>query len=175
MHRDIQSYDKAGNRAKIGNRQSSCRGAGSVSLHCVTHRDLRSTRARPWKQYYRVNSRPVAERQHVLILQLTRDRMLQKMKNASATQPVPLTIDGHSALQGELSGTENNTNVVFLHTTLDDGDDFQQILAWTLKSRWQEQNQQLRELPEVFAARNRRNWDRVRGDAQVERFQELSS
>ncbi|HEU5312340.1 MAG TPA: DUF4190 domain-containing protein [Candidatus Udaeobacter sp.] len=70
--------------------------------------------------------------------QLTRDRMLQKMTNASATEPVPLTIDGHPALQDELSRTENNTNVVFLHTTVDDGDHLQQILAWTLKSRWQE-------------------------------------
>jgi hypothetical protein len=61
--------------------------------------------------------------------QLTRDRMLQKMKNASATEPVSLTIDGHSALQDELRGTENNTNVVFLHTTVDDGDHFQQIHA----------------------------------------------
>ena len=35
--------------------------------------------------------------------QQTRDRMLQKMKNASATQPVSLTIDGHPALQDELT------------------------------------------------------------------------
>src|SRR5436309_5703565 len=63
---------------------------------------------------------------------LTRDRMFQKMKNASATEPVPLTIDDHPALQDELTGTENGTNVVFLHTTVDDGDHFQQILAWTL-------------------------------------------
>jgi hypothetical protein len=82
--------------------------------------------------------------------QITRDRMLQKMKNPSATEPVPLTIDGHHALQGELTGTEHGTNVVFLHTTVDDGDHFQQILAWTLKSRWQEQNQQLREITGTF-------------------------
>lgn len=82
--------------------------------------------------------------------QLTRDRMLYKMKNASATEPVPLTIDGHPAMQDELSGTENNTNVVFLHTTVDDGDYVQQILAWTLKSRWEEQNQSLREITGTF-------------------------
>src|SRR5256884_1520531 len=81
---------------------------------------------------------------------LTRDRMLQKMKNASATQPVSLTIDGHPALQDEISGTEKGTNVVFLHTTVDDGDDFQQILAWTLKSRWPQQNQLLREITRTF-------------------------
>jgi hypothetical protein len=55
---------------------------------------------------------------------LTRDRMWQKMKNVSATAPTPLTIDGHPALQDELTGTENGTNVVFLHTTVDDGDHF---------------------------------------------------
>ncbi len=81
---------------------------------------------------------------------LTRDRMFQKMKNASATEPVPLTIDDHPALQDELTGTENGTNVVFLHTTVDDGDHFQQILAWTLKSRWQQQNQLLREITRTF-------------------------
>src|SRR5438093_2160124 len=81
---------------------------------------------------------------------LTRDRMFQKMKNASATQPVSLTIDGHLALQDEISGTEKGTNVVFLHTTVDDGDYLQQILAWTLKSRWQQQNQLLREITGTF-------------------------
>jgi hypothetical protein len=82
--------------------------------------------------------------------QITRDRMLQKMKNASASEPVPLTIDGHPAMQDELSGTENGINVVFLHTTVDDGDHFQQILAWTLKSRWQQQNELLREITGTF-------------------------
>jgi hypothetical protein len=82
--------------------------------------------------------------------QLTRHRMLQKMTNASATEPVPLTIDDHSAMQDELSGRENGTDIVFLHTTVDEGDHFQQILAWTLKSRWQEQNQQLREITRTF-------------------------
>jgi len=80
--------------------------------------------------------------------QLTRDRMLQKMKNASATQPVPLNIDGHPALQDEVRGAPGRTEIAFLHTTVDDG--VQQILAWTLKSRWQEQNEQLREITNSF-------------------------
>jgi hypothetical protein len=82
--------------------------------------------------------------------QLTRDRMLQKMQNSSATETVSLTIDDHPALQDEVSGTQSGTNVVFLHTTVDEGDYFQQILAWTLKSRWQEQNEQLREITKSF-------------------------
>ena len=60
--------------------------------------------------------------------------------------------DGHPALQDELTGTEKGTNVVFLHTTVDDGDDFQQILAWTLKSRWQQPRtlSGLREITRTF-------------------------
>ena len=46
-----------------------------------------------------------------------------------------LSSDGHTALQDELTETEKGTNVVFLHTAMEDGDHFQQILAWTLKSR----------------------------------------
>jgi hypothetical protein len=72
------------------------------------------------------------------------------MKNVSANAPMPLTIDGRPALQDELSGTENGTNVAFLHTTVDDGDHFQQILTWTLKLRWQQQNQLLREITRSF-------------------------
>lgn len=86
--------------------------------------------------------------------QLTRDRMLQKMKNASATKPVSLTIHGRPAMQDELSGTENGTKVVFLHTTIDDGDHFQQVLAWTVKSRWEQQNQLLREITRTLHAQD---------------------
>jgi hypothetical protein len=53
-------------------------------------------------------------------------------------------------MQDELSGTENGTTVVLLHITVDDADHFQQILAWTLKSRWQQQNALLRETTGTF-------------------------
>jgi len=54
-------------------------------------------------------------------------------------------------MQDELSGTENATNVIFLHTTVDDGDHFQpECFRGTLKSRWQKQNEQLREITRTF-------------------------
>ena len=82
--------------------------------------------------------------------QAARDRKLQSMQNASASQAVPLTIDGQAALQDEVSGTQQRTNLVFLHTTVDDGDYFQQIIAWTTKSRWRKQNQELRDITNSF-------------------------
>ena len=45
--------------------------------------------------------------------QQTRDRMLKEIKNASVTQPISLTIDGHPAVQDELTRTEKGANVVF--------------------------------------------------------------
>ena len=62
------------------------------------------------------------------------------------------TIDRHPAVQDDLTAAEKGINVVFLHTTEDDGDLFQQILAWTLESRWQKQNQLLREVTGTFRA-----------------------
>ena len=82
--------------------------------------------------------------------QRTRQRMLQKMKNSSATEPVSLTINGAPALQDEISGTQNGANVIFLHTTVDDGTHYQQILAWTLKSRWSNHRDQLRQITATF-------------------------
>jgi hypothetical protein len=82
--------------------------------------------------------------------QRTRDHMLQTMKNSSATQSISTSVDGHPAMQDQISGIENGPNVVFLHTTVDDGGNYQQILAWTLKSRWQAHQQELREVTESF-------------------------
>ena len=81
--------------------------------------------------------------------QLARDETLKHFQ-ASASEPVSLTIDGHPALQEELSGTEKGTDVVLLHTTVDDGDHFQTITTWTTKSRWKQQNQLLREVTASF-------------------------
>ncbi len=81
--------------------------------------------------------------------QLTLDEA-RKHFQASASEPVSLMIDGHPALQQELSGTEKGTDVVLLHTTVDDGDHFQTINAWTIKSRWKQQNQLLREVTASF-------------------------
>ncbi len=82
--------------------------------------------------------------------QTTRDHMLKQLTNPSATDPVSITIDNHPALQDELRGTEKGKNVVFLHTTVDEADSFEQILAWTEKARWARENQELRNATSSF-------------------------
>ena len=83
---------------------------------------------------------------------LTRDHMIEKMEKGSGTTPIEATIDGHPALQDEITGTRERTNLVFLHTTVDHDDSFQQILGWTTKSRWPKQSGELREITNSFHA-----------------------
>ena len=68
-------------------------------------------------------------------IRLTRDVMLNKMANASATGSVTLTIGGSPTMRNELGGAKEGTNIVFRHTTIDGGEHLFQILCWTLKSR----------------------------------------
>jgi hypothetical protein len=82
--------------------------------------------------------------------QLTRNAMLRKMTDPKASEPVEGTINGHNALQDEIGGTQDGVNIVFLHTTVEGDEKFHQILAWTSKSRWDEQKEKLREVTRTF-------------------------
>ena len=82
--------------------------------------------------------------------QTTRDRMLKEMTNSSATAPTSVTIDGHPALQDEISGTEKGAILTFIHTTVDDDESFHQILAWTLKSRFLANKSELSKITNSF-------------------------
>lgn len=82
--------------------------------------------------------------------QLTRDALMRKMKNPTAGEPVEITINGRPALQEEIGGTQERTNIVFLHTTVEEEHSFHQILAWTSKARWDEQKDKLHEVTRSF-------------------------
>ncbi len=82
--------------------------------------------------------------------EFTRDHTVGNLKGGSASPSISLTIDGHPALQDEISGTADNANIVFLHTTIDRGEYLHQILAWTLKSRWESKKARLQEVTRSF-------------------------
>jgi hypothetical protein len=76
--------------------------------------------------------------------------MMQKIKNPTAGEAVETTINGRLALQEEISGTQEGTNIVFLHTTIEAEKSFHQILAWTSKTRWEQQKDRLQEVTKSF-------------------------
>jgi hypothetical protein len=76
--------------------------------------------------------------------QSAHERASQKMKNASATQPVSVTIDGHSSLQDEITGTKNGISRVFLHATCGRRQSFSTNPRVNTQIAVPKQNQQLR-------------------------------
>ncbi len=82
----------------------------------------------------------------------TRAAMMQKMTDSSASEMVELTIDGHPAFQDEIAGKQENTPIVFLHTTIESDQGYHQILAWTIKSRWKKYKGDLDQVTRSFHA-----------------------
>jgi hypothetical protein len=80
----------------------------------------------------------------------TRNATVGRLESGSSSEVSELTIDGHPALQDELRGVSNHTNVVFLHTTVEGKEHFYQILAWTLKSKWAEKKEKLQKISSSF-------------------------
>jgi hypothetical protein len=67
--------------------------------------------------------------------ELVLDGMRQNMEGASLSSPRELTIGGRPALQHEVRGTVDKTNVVFWVTTVEGTKNYYQVLAWTLASK----------------------------------------
>jgi hypothetical protein len=68
--------------------------------------------------------------------ELTSDTILKGLQNSSKSNPSPVNVGGLNALQYEIGGTlPNHTNVVYLHTVIEGGAWFHQILCWTIPSR----------------------------------------
>lgn len=82
--------------------------------------------------------------------ELTLSSIESSMKNAELSKPVKLTINGCPAVQYVINGSVDNIKVVFIHTTIETGKSFCQMLTWTLKSRWGSQEDDLRKVIESF-------------------------
>lgn len=67
---------------------------------------------------------------------LTREALLEGVKNPVVTGPFALQVNGRPAVQYEIRGAVDHVNVVYLHVTVDGVKYFHQILAWTVPSRF---------------------------------------
>jgi hypothetical protein len=66
---------------------------------------------------------------------LVTERIGQKMKGAVLGESQSLTVNGHPALRKRITGSTQNINLVYLHTSVELPDSYCQILCWTLESR----------------------------------------
>ncbi|MBA4148150.1 MAG: hypothetical protein H0X66_08540 [Verrucomicrobia bacterium] len=83
---------------------------------------------------------------------LTREGIVSSLAKASVSKPTRLTINGDDAIQYEISGSADNINIVYFHTTVEDEDHFHQILTWTLKSRFSKNKDEMRKVVSSFKA-----------------------
>jgi hypothetical protein len=81
---------------------------------------------------------------------LTRTGILESLKKPTINRLPDLTINGRPAIQFEISGVINNIKIVYLHTTVETNEYFHQILAWTLKSKYNDNKESLQKVIKSF-------------------------
>ena len=82
--------------------------------------------------------------------EITRATLMQSLTGPELGSPVRLTIHNQPALQYEIRGTINNLKVVYVHTTVETAGHFHQILAWTLRSKFEKNRPLLLQLTNSF-------------------------
>ena len=68
--------------------------------------------------------------------QFTRSALTEKLESPEVSAPAQVTTGGLTGTQYEIRGGVDNLNIAYLHTTVESPTHFHQILAWTLKSRF---------------------------------------
>ncbi|HSA59597.1 MAG TPA: hypothetical protein VLJ37_07930 [bacterium] len=82
--------------------------------------------------------------------EITRTALLEGTKSPQTSGPQRLTINGSPALQYEIQATVDNLHIVYLHTTVETAGYYHQILAWTLRSRFEKAKPVLQEVIASF-------------------------
>lgn len=66
---------------------------------------------------------------------LTVTSMIDSIDHATAGSPVSLTLNGLPAIQREFSGTVDRTKIAYVHTSVEGGEHYYQVICWTTPSR----------------------------------------
>jgi hypothetical protein len=72
------------------------------------------------------------------------------VKDINITEPAAITINNRPARQFEVSGTVDNIKAKYIYTVIDAPENYYQILAWTLTSRYESNKNQLLEVINSF-------------------------
>jgi hypothetical protein len=81
---------------------------------------------------------------------LTRQNLLKALTSPEVIGPKKLTINGYSAIQFEIKGQLENSKICYLHTTVETTQNFHQILAWTSKSGFEKNREELQQVINSF-------------------------
>lgn len=81
---------------------------------------------------------------------LTRNALMKAADSAVIEGPRELTVNKTPFLQYEIQGTVEKIKISYLHTVVETPKHFHQVLAWTLKSKWEKNQAMLKKVVESF-------------------------
>ena len=82
--------------------------------------------------------------------QITIRKLIERVTSSETSGPTALVINGNPAVQYVVSGTIDNLKITYLHTTVETAKSFNQILAWTLRSRFDQNRAELQNVIQSF-------------------------
>lgn len=81
---------------------------------------------------------------------ITRGSLVKSITNSEVEGPTKLTINGNPAVQYIIRGTIGGINATYLHTTVETTGMYHQVLAWTLRSRFDKNKPVLQQVINSF-------------------------
>jgi len=81
---------------------------------------------------------------------ITLGNLLRSISAPIVQGPVMSVIDDLDAIQYVIEGAVDGKKIVYLHTTIETPDVFSQIVAWSLRSRYEENRMEMEEIVRSF-------------------------
>lgn len=81
---------------------------------------------------------------------MSRQHLTSNIQQPEATEPVPAAVGPYPAMQYTMNGVVDNLKAAYIITLVETGDKFHQIVAWTLRSRFDANEKVLREVTQSF-------------------------
>ena len=82
--------------------------------------------------------------------QIVIERLVSELESAEKSQPLELLIHNNRAIQCEIRATVEDSHVAYLHTSVEDSQNYYQVIAWTMSSQFDNKESVLQEVIQSF-------------------------
>jgi hypothetical protein len=81
---------------------------------------------------------------------LSRKGLAEQVTGEQSTEPLPMQVSGHSAMEYQMEGSVDNIRIKYICTVIETPTHFYQVLTWTLPSRFEQNRETLRGVMQSF-------------------------
>ena len=82
--------------------------------------------------------------------QISTEALISALETAEKSQPLELLIHNNRAIQYEIRATVKDSHVAYLHTSVEDSQNYYQVIAWTMSSQFDNKKSVLQEVIQSF-------------------------